>query len=611
MSPTALRPSRRARRGLPWAAFALFSYSSFALAQPPPSTPAPSASASAPPAAPPASDAAPAPPAADVDRADAKEKARAHFNKAVTLQEEEAWAPALAEFRASIALYPTRAATKNSAVCLQKLERYDEALEMFRTLLRDYPTLTAEDKALAERSIARLKGLVGGLEIAGAEPSSSVVVDGRDRGQTPLKEPVQVPAGSHVVRVYKDGFLPFEARVDVAGGGSSRVDVKLAPLEQSGRLKVSESKGRALDVVVDNVVVGKTPWDGALAPGAHSVWLRGDEDFGTQPVTARVQLNEVTAVNLAAEELPAWLRVEPTPAGASVFVDAVEVGRGVWEGRVRTGPHRVEVSEDGFVARRRDVTLSKGGREIVPVELERDRTSPRWARPSHPFADLSGGVALAPSLGGQIADRCGARCAADLVPGGLALLHVGYALTSGFELGASVGYLSIGGGRSESGTTLLDPVGANLPPQVGATHDALRLSAAALGVHVGYVFGERFPVTARVAGGVLLGSFSDARTGRFIDSAGGESPTGVVRQSPSIVYAYVGPEVRAGYRLSERLVASVGVLGYALIGITRPSWDGAQLVNAGADGVGNYPTETLLGDVVFAVAPTLGLRYEL
>lgn len=571
------------------------------------SPPAPSAAPSVTPSATPsaAPSAAPAAPSADAPKAQAKEQARVHFDKAVTLQEEEAWAPALAEFRQSLTLFPTRAATKNAAVCLQKLLRYDEALEMFQSLLRDYPNLTAEDRALADRAITRLQGLVGALEITGAEAAASVVVDGRDRGETPLKAPIQVSAGSHVIRVYKDGYLPFETRVDVAGAQSARVEAKLAALTQSGRLKVSEPSGRPLDVVVDNVVVGKTPWEGALAPGAHSVWLRGGESFGTQPATARIKVNEVTALNLVAEELEAWMRIEPTPAGASVFVDAVEVGRGVWEGRVRRGAHRIEVSEDGFIARTRELTLPKNGREIVLVELARDRSAARWARPSHPFVDVSGGGAVAPVLGGDCAADCTSRPSA----GGLALLHAGYALSSGFELGASIGFVSIGGVRNETGTGLLDPVGSPAPQQ-GSMRDTLRLNAAALGIHGGYVFGERFPITARVTGGVLLGSFTDERTGTFIDSQRQENPTGVVTQTPSIVYAYVGPEVRVGYRLSENFVVSAGVLGFAMIGITKPTWDSNELVNAGADGVGTYESEALLGDVVFMVAPSLGARYD-
>jgi hypothetical protein len=599
-----------------WAApLALLSLSAASLAQGPVKPKAPGTSPAVPSAVP---SAAPAPataaPAAaaseDADKAQAKQLARTHFDKAVTLQEEEAWAPALAEFRESMTLFPTRAATKNAAVCLQKLERYDEALETFQALLRDYPNLTAEDKALAQRAIGRLQGLVGTLELVGGEAAASVVVDGKGRGETPVKAALRVSAGSHVVRVYKDGYLPFETRIDVAGGQATRVEVKLAALTQSGRLKVSESKGRALDVVVDNVVVGKTPWEGALAPGAHSVWLRGGEEFGTQPATGRVKVNEVTALNLVAEDLEAWVRVEPTPAGAAVSIDAVEVGRGVWEGRVRLGDHRIEVADDGFIASSRKLTLARGGREIVLVELARDRSAARWARPAHPFMDLSGGFALAPEFGGELAARCSATCNNSIGPGGFGLVHLGYAFPSGLELGGSVGFVSIASSRTETDIRLLDPVGDSLPQQLGGTRDTLRINAAALGFHGGFQFGDRFPITARLAAGVLLGSFIDDRTGNFEGSDGASTPTGTVRESPSFAYAYVGPEARIGYRLRENVVVSVGVFGFALIGLAKPSWNNKHLVNAGVDGAGTYPNETLAGDVAFMVAPSLGLRYD-
>jgi len=552
--------------------------------------------------------AAPAPPPED-DKAQAKQQARVHFEKGVTLQEEEAWAPALAELRQSLALFPTRAATKNAAICLQKLERYDEALDTFQALLRDYPNLTAEDKALAQRAIGRLQGLVGSLEITGAEAASSVIVDGKPRGETPLKGALRVSAGSHVVRVYKDGYLPFETRVDVAGGQSTRLPVQLAALTQSGRLKVSESRGRAVDVVIDNAVVGKAPWEGALAPGAHSVSLRGGEEFGTQPATARVKVNEVTVLNLVAEDLQAWIRVEPTPAGAAVSIDGVEVGRGVWEGRVRTGEHKVEVSEDGFLASSRTVAVDKGGREILPVELARDRSAARWARPAHPFLDFSGGFAFSPEFGGELAERCTSTCESSFAPGGFGLVHVGYAFPSGLELGGSVGIVSIASNRTEESVGLLTPVGSPLPQQ-GTTSDALRITAAALGIHGGFQFGDRFPITARLAAGVLLGSFVDDRSGSFRDSLGQQNATGVVRESPTLAYAYVGPEARVGLRLREDVVISAGITGLALIGIAKPTWSNKRLINAGADGVGTYPSETMMGDVAFMIAPSLGVRFD-
>jgi hypothetical protein len=300
-----------------------------------------------------------------------KDEARGHFEKALSLFDEEAWDAALVEFARSRELYPTRAATKDAALCLRRLHRFDEALDMFEALLRDFPNLPREDREIAEREIRDMAALVGHIELRVGEPGATVVVDGRGRGTMPLA-PVRVPAGTRVVRVTKDGFVPFESQVAVAGAQTASVEVHLAPLTQGGRLHVAEQSGKAVDVRVDGLVVGKTPWEGTLPVGDHVVVLVGDGDTGTPPVAAPVRLNEITPLTLAVEELGASLRIEPKPEVANVAVDGVVVGRGLWEGRLRPGAHRLELASDGFLPTTRDVTIAPGERQVAAIELERD-----------------------------------------------------------------------------------------------------------------------------------------------------------------------------------------------------------------------------------------------
>src|SRR5262249_14477021 len=121
----------------------------------------------------------------------------------------------------------------------------------------------------------------------------------------------------------------------------------------------------------DNVVVGRTPWEGPVAPGEHMIVLRGSGLLGTQPVSAPVKPYELTTLTLAAEELDAGLRVEPVPGGARVAIDGVTLGRGIWDGRLRAGSHRVEVLAEGFTPWSRAIELRHGDHEIVVAELTR------------------------------------------------------------------------------------------------------------------------------------------------------------------------------------------------------------------------------------------------
>jgi hypothetical protein len=379
-----------------------------------------------------------------------KTEGQKYFEKGLALSDEGSWDAALAEFLRSRATYPTRAATKNAALCLRKLRRFDEALDMFEELLK-FPNLSAEDRQLSERSIGELQGLVGTLVIEAAEPGASLVIDGLYRGTLPLSSPLRIGVGSHEVRAYKEGLDPFGATVEVTG--KQQAVVRLRSLSTGGRLKVTEQHGRVLDLVVDGSVVGKTPWEGPVAVGEHLVLLRGninldalpecapsDEgaaagkpaalrgniELGTQPVSVPIRLREVTKLTLTAEELDTSIRIEPTPAGASVAIDSVVVGRGTWEGRLRVGAHKVEVTADGFLPETRQVRLERRKRQVLSIELSRNLRSAAWLTPRSVAAGTAYGVgvlglgvfAVTGGMALSKSNELKRSCAANLCPSG-------------------------------------------------------------------------------------------------------------------------------------------------------------------------------------------------
>jgi hypothetical protein len=341
-----------------------------------------------------------APPIQDDKDVEAKRnEARSYFEKGLALFEKEAWDAALAEFVRSRRIYPTRAATENAAFCLRQLHRLDEALEMFEDMLK-FSNLPEAKRKTAETAIAELQGQIGTLRIEGAEAGASIVVDGRYRGTVPLAGPLRVGVGAHEIRAFKEGSDPFGTTIEVKG--KEEAVVQLRSLSTGGRLKLTEQHQRVLEVVVDGSLVGKTPWEGSLSVGEHLVTLRGSLDLdaipdcapgdetagegkraaprgnvelGTQPVSVPIRLREVTKLTLTAEALDTSLRVEPTPGGASVSIDSVVVGRGAWEGRLRVGQHKVEVTADGFLPQTRQVSLERRKRQVVTIDLPRDRSA--------------------------------------------------------------------------------------------------------------------------------------------------------------------------------------------------------------------------------------------
>lgn len=571
----------------------------------PPDTPTPPAST--PPAA----------AAQGAESGDKKAQAADHFKRGLALSDANAPAAALAEFLEARRLYPLRNATLQAAFCLEKLQRYDEALAMFEALLREFGEATpAEVKAIAQRKIVEMRRLVGTLEIEGAELGTVIILDGQERGEYPLLAPLRVAAGSHVVRVFKEGFQPFEQRVDVAGGQSATVSARLRALVRAGRLRVVEQGGRALDVVISGAVVGRTPWEGHLEKGEHTVSLRGERDLGTQPVSVAVLVGETALLTLAAEELDASLRVLPTPAGASVAIDSVVVGRGIWGGKLRAGEHTIEVAAPGFLPSVQRVSIRRAEPRALAVVLPRDPSSPFWPKPPRRprfLAELGQGIPIAPTFGGDIAGGCSGACARDTGLGGYGVVRGGYELGSELGFGVAAGYLKVSQRTTDRSTSMRLRAGS---PNRGEADDLLKLEGPFAGVWAGYSLGESFPVRLRLGAGALRGLIYDERFGAFTSSALETYSIGPVSELHLAWFLYLAPEVRISLPLSDRAEISLGIEVPILICPSTPKWGGssrdaaAHPVYASRDGYGYFEPDELISPVLTMFVPGLGARVD-
>ncbi|MES1189316.1 MAG: PEGA domain-containing protein [Myxococcales bacterium] len=546
----------------------------------------------------------------DAQKADAK----AHFDKALALFEDEAWDAALVEFQQSRALFPTRAATKNAAICLRKLHRFDEAIDLFEELLRAFPNLPADERALALAQTKELASYVGTLVVQGAEPGSKIVIDGRDRGQTPMP-PLRVPAGTHVLRVTHEGFMPFEQQFSVTGARSTSVAANLAPLLQGGRLHVEEASGRIVDVVIDGALVGKTPWEGLLPVGEHVITLQADDGSGTQPSVASVRLNASTQLRLRSEALPASLRISPEPAGATLILDGVPVGRGAWRGRLRSGYHLLETQADGFVSDRRRLATPAERETAVTIALQ-----PAMAPSGHVFIEVDGGFAFAPSLGGALVQGCEAPCATSSATGFELMGHGGYQLGTGLALLLDVGILSLKQRIEQRGVSLY-PQG--LDANLGEASDALSLSGVRVGPSAEYRRGDAVTLTGRLGVGVFLGWVKDDRVGSASTNERDDGNSDRhyparryafdVTESPQARYLYVAPEFRVGWRLAQRLELSAGVRALLLVGLSEPRWHDENPVFPGDSynvGPLRFGSDILAGRALLVVSPSLGARLD-
>ena len=536
----------------------------------------------------------------------AKEEAKKRFERGLTLVSERAWDAALAEFSESVRLFPTRGARQNGAFCLRELGRQDEALTEYEALLRDYPEMDQKKKLEAQEAISALRALVGSIEIDAAEPGAMIVIDGRQRGTYPTPAPLRVPSGSHVVRVFKQGFVPFETRVEVASRQVQRVETKLLALTESGTLKIVEKAGKVQRVIVDQIEVGVTPFEGTLAVGAHVVVLQSDDGSGVAPTAAPIEKDRITTLELTAVPLDAALRVEPTPAASLVEIDGVPLGRGTWAGALPSGAHIVTISADGFIGQRRELTLGKDEPTTLRIALEQNPDDARWSIPGKFVVEATGALNLFPSYFGQPNKDCGEGCSAGVGLGGTALLHLAYEFGIGLGVGVSGGWFA-SAQTVEGRAASVQPVG--LPVRAGLVDDELSLSGAFVGAHVSYRFGEVVPVSLRLTAGALLTRSRDVRSGRFDLEDGFTYQAGPIIESAFAPAIGVLPEVRVAYKLSDAFEASLGLAVTTVIPLGVPRWEAEREVDAAVDGIGAFGGEDLTGPAWFTASPSVGARY--
>lgn len=585
--------------------------------------------------------------AAPVDekrRTEAKER----FLRGLDLASQDSWDAALVEFMASRELFPTRAALSNIPLSLRHLNRYAEAIDAYNELLQKFGyALSPDERKKVDEALGELRSFVGEIDVESEPRGAGVIVDGQQRGVTPLPNPIVVNAGTHSVRVSSEGFESFETQVPVAGKQRKTVQAKLRRLAKSGSLLVKEASGQVLDVVIDGAAVGKTPWQGVLSVGVHAVMLRGEGDLGSLPGAATVKENETSSVTLVATKLDAKVRVEPVPATARVDIDGVGVGAGIWEGQLTSGSHTIEVYAPGHLPYRKPINVNSGRREIVRVALERDLNDPMWSaafRP-HLFVELTGGVGYAPSFGTSAESACSSDVTLDsgsapgcsdrsrpfgFIVGG----RGGYQISSGLALEVFMGYLQLT--NSLKRAVLAE---GERQRAYGSSDfsDKTSVSAPLAALSASYHFFDKTPLTLRIWAGAMRAHVKHEAGGTFAGDVPYEDAMGMAhtarleqRVAPfepatNVWIPLVGPEVRLGYRVGRRFQIDVGVAGLLFFGpgqtrqggsagdpARRPSPledfdapDGTRV----KPGVLKLPQESSVS-TFFGVLPTLGARLD-
>jgi hypothetical protein len=143
-----------------------------------------------------------------------EDAAKAAFARGLRLSEDGQYEAARIEFERSLELKPTRSAAVNRAVCLRHLGRFEEALTAIRSILKEKNLPKGERESL-EREASSMEDLFGTLTVV-APPDTTILVDDVEKGAAPLKAPLAIGTGVHLVAARRNGAVVASARVSIA-----------------------------------------------------------------------------------------------------------------------------------------------------------------------------------------------------------------------------------------------------------------------------------------------------------------------------------------------------------------------------------------------------------
>jgi hypothetical protein len=437
------------------------------------------------------------PPAPAVSPADVL-AARKLFVTGLKLYNEGSFLEALSAFTRAYAIAPRASLQRNIAQCHRDLKDFGAAYEAYQTLLAQYgAAMSAADRRSVQHAIDELATLTGTIRVAIAEPGASVSLDDHEVGTTPLGGPLRANLGAHVVTVGKAGFETIRKEVKLTGGDEATVGAPLLPEITTGHLVVNAPPDVKVEVILDGADVGAAPWEGDVKPGQHVVEARGVDLFAP-PKPVDVVRHERAELTLELASAIGRVQIDTHTPDALITIDQAPTGKGVWEGPMPAGEHRLSIHAAGFRPYERPFFVHPGETFAEDVRLEAESG---FAAPTYEgvYSGLEFfGFATPTGASNGIAAACPSPPCQSSSPLGTGLgVRFGYAFgwvaVEGMALGsydystASVTYPAevsgehAGIARTESYAFHRFGGGAALGARFATKHPHLRLTGAVLG----------------------------------------------------------------------------------------------------------------------------------
>ena len=239
------------------------------------------------------------------------------------------------------------------------------------------PTLTVWLASDPNQATIQLQTNVTGVDVG---------IDGRMA--RPLRQPyLGLEAGTHVIRVSKDGYEQAEQKVELKKGETRQLAFELKPVARLASLAI-EGATRGAEVLIDGVAAGAVGEDGSfrssdLSPGNHSITLR-KADFEDKQITRSLTAGQTTNLSGVEVQLTQFgiLDFHVSPQSAIILyrrtdeapTQTAENGKQV---HVRAGRYMITANAGARANRQSEITVEPGKPMTVDWQLAAPEEPPK------------------------------------------------------------------------------------------------------------------------------------------------------------------------------------------------------------------------------------------
>lgn len=306
-------------------------------------------------------------------------EAQKHWDTAIALYTRNQWDGARTSFNAAYDASKNPRVLFNVAVCDKNLGRYARAIDVFKQELAEGKgQLDAAEEADVKAQIAGLEQFVAHVTVEVSEAGAEVWVDEQKVGVSPLPGPVSVSIGERRIRATKAGFAEARESVELKGGASRTVALKLSSTTKTSVVSINVVGPANAVVKIDGKEVGSAPYRGQVAVSAEPHQFSAEApDYVPATQSAVVKDGEPLnlTLQLSQQQSMGKLLVVAKPEGSTIEIDGKVVGATRWEGPVSVGTHQVLVKKQGHYPWSYDVEVPKGGERSVSASLNEDRNT--------------------------------------------------------------------------------------------------------------------------------------------------------------------------------------------------------------------------------------------